>query len=744
MLWEHVFFCPFHTFKSILLKMYCKKQLMPKSLEQSSKQLKQFLYSQYFSDGFRITLGILLPSIICYHFNYIEVGITLSLGALGTSIPDNPGPPEHRRNAMLITIGLSFLMAISTGLLTYYPWVLALFIGVSCFLLSMLNIFGARAAAVGVSVLVVMVLGIDTQLTWQQTFLYATFLLGGGIWYFLLSIISQGLLPYRAAEQTLGECILEVAAFMRIKAEFYNEDSVIDENYKKTLNQQVIINQQQQNVRDILFRTRKLLNDTSLNGRKLVLTFVDLVDLYEQINATHYKYESIRLTFADKGILELFHKVIIKLAEELEHIGEGIHNHQKIRVKHDFLLDLTLIKSKIDTTEREGVNVLVLKRILINLRNIAYRVNRMHDYQHKANELSILRSKDLTRFVDRQLIDWNLFRANLSLTSNHCRHAARVAIVCLLAYVFTLTVSEGPHSYWILLTIIVILKPGYSLTKQRNIERIIGTVIGGIIGLGVLTFFPTDAARFGFLVLFMLLTFSFIRIKYVVSVLFMTPYILIVFSFTTSYNDSTVAWERIIDTFIGAGAAILGSYFVFPSWESYQLKTAVVDTLKSNVNYLKKMVERSSQNQESQSAYRLSRKASYVSSANLTTAFQRMLSEPKSKQTQADLLYRLVVLNNQLNSYLATLSYQLEANENLSDDQLKQLRSIWFVLKETYEKITCKELLFKLSRNTSLTENDLVQNDFLREIHQTSVNIRKTALELIQLNTHSLKIHTNT
>lgn len=717
---------------------------MPNSLEQSSKQLKQFLYSQYFSDGFRITLGILLPSIICYHFNYIEVGITLSLGALGTSIPDNPGPPEHRRNAMLITIGLSFLMAISTGLLTSYPWVLALFIGVSCFLLSMLNIFGARAAAVGVSVLVVMVLGIDTQLTWQQTFLYATFILAGGIWYFLLSIISQGLLPYRAAEQTLGECILEVAAFMRIKAEFYNEDSVIDENYKKTLNQQVIINQQQQNVRDILFRTRKLLNDTSLNGRKLVLTFVDLVDLYEQINATHYKYESIRLTFADKGILELFHKVIIKLAEELEHIGEGIHNHQKIRVKHDFLLDLTLIKSKIDTTEREGVNVLVLKRILINLRNIAYRVNRMHDYQHKANELSLSRSKDLTRFVDRQLIDWNLFRANLSLTSNHFRHAARVAIVCLLAYVFTLTISEGPHSYWILLTIIVILKPGYSLTKQRNIERIIGTVIGGIIGLGVLTFFPTDAARFGFLVLFMLLTFSFIRIKYVVSVLFMTPYILIVFSFTTSYNDATVAWERIIDTFIGAGAAILGSYFVFPSWESYQLKTAVVDTLKSNVNYLTKMVERSSQNQESQSAYRLSRKASYVSSANLTTAFQRMLSEPKSKQTQADLLYRLVVLNNQLTSYLATLSFQLEANENLSDDQLKQLRSIWFVLKETYEKITCKELLFQLSRYTSPTENDLVQNDFLREIHQTSVNIRKTALELIQLNTHSLKIPTNT
>lgn len=704
---------------------------MSGSIEQSSKQLKQFLYSQYFSDGFRITLGILLPSIICYHFNHIEIGITLSLGALGTSIPDNPGPPDHRRNAMLITIGLSFIMAIATGLLAPYPAALAILIGVSCFLLSMLNVFGARAAAVGVSVLVVMVLGIDTHLTWRETFLYASFILAGGVWYFLLSIISQGLLPYRAAEQTLGECIFEVASFMRIKAAFYGEQTDIDETYKKILNQQVVVNQQQQNVRDILFRTRKLLRDTSPNGRKLVLTFVDLVDLYEQINATHHKYERIREQFAASGILSHFHNMIIQLATELENIGAGLHNHQPITLRYDFLPRLTLLKNKVDEAEKNGENVLALKRILINLRNIAYRLNRMYEYQQKAKALPEARSRDLTRFVDRQMIDWSLFRANLSLSSNHFRHAARVAIVCVVAFLFTLIVSEGPHSYWILLTILVILKPGYSLTKQRNIERIIGTVIGGIIGLAVLTFFPSDTTRFGFLVLFMLLTFSFIRIKYVVSVLFMTPYILIVFSFTTNYNDATVAWERIIDTLIGAGAAILGSYFVFPSWESYQLKTAVVDMLKSNVQYLTKIVERNASNHESQSAYRLARKASYVYSANLTTAFQRMLSEPKSKQTQAATLYRLVVLNNQLTSYLATLSYQLESNSSLSAEELKQLRSIWFVLKETYEKVSGSTLTYTLTAATLGQEQEWLQQDFLREIHQTAIHIRKTALELI-------------
>ena len=36
------------------------------------------------------------------------------------------------------------------------------------------------------------------------------------------------------------------------------------------------------------------------------------------------------------------------------------------------------------------------------------------------------------------------------------------------------------HSYWILLTIVVILKPNFSMTKQRYNDRLIGTLIGCI------------------------------------------------------------------------------------------------------------------------------------------------------------------------------------------------------------------------------------------------------------------------
>ncbi len=702
---------------------------MSNLLEQSSKQVKQFLLSQYFSDGFRITAGMVIPFIVATRLGFAQAGVALSLGALSVSIPDHPGPPDHRRNAMLITLALSTAIAFATGFVSHYSWATAILITISCFIFSMLNIFGARAAAIGVSVLVIMVLGIDSNHTLEQTLEYSGYLFVGGSWYLLLSILTQQLLPHRPAEQALGECIMEVAAFMKLKAAFYNEDENPDSIYQKLLEQQVTVNQHQENVRELLFRTRKLLRDTSPTGRKLLLTFVDLIDVYEQSHATHYRYKDIRKQYEGLEILSYFHLLIEQLAEELEHIGEGFHNHQRVHPIHEFIPRLNVIKQKVDTIEATGVSVWVLKRILINLRNIASRIHRMYEYDSQPVDFPAHRSKELRKFVTPQLIDWKLFFANLSLSSNHFRHAARVAIVCLLAYVFTQTVSEGPHSYWILLTILVILKPGFSLTKQRNIERMVGTVAGGLIGLGVLTFFPGDTPRFIFLIVFMLLTFSFIRLKYVVGVLFMTPYILIVFSFTTSYSDLTVTWERIIDTFIGALAALIGSYFVFPSWESYQLKTAITNMLKANADYLQKVIVRNSSNPLSQSQYRLARKALYVNTAHLTTAFQRMLSEPKSKQTQADLLYRFVVLNHQFSSYLATLSYQLQTQEQLSEEQVKQLRAIWFTLHETYEKLSGQNNADEFTTTLTNIEHPWISNELLVEIHQTAHDIRKIALE---------------
>ena len=80
----------------------------------------------------------------------------------------------------------------------------------------------------------------------------------------------------------------------------------------------------------------------------------------------------------------------------------------------------------------------------------------------------------------------------------------RVSLVCVIGFIIAKLFALGHHSYWVLLTIIVILKPGFSFSKQRNYQRLIGTIAGGVIGVLILTFIPNKDAQFVFFIVFMM------------------------------------------------------------------------------------------------------------------------------------------------------------------------------------------------------------------------------------------------
>jgi uncharacterized membrane protein YccC len=54
--------------------------------------------------------------------------------------------------------------------------------------------------------------------------------------------------------------------------------------------------------------------------------------------------------------------------------------------------------------------------------------------------------------------------------------------------------------------------------------------------------------------------------------------------------------------------------------------------------------------------YKVARKEVYVATANLSSLFQRMFSEPKSKQFLIKELHQFTALNHLLSSYIATLA----------------------------------------------------------------------------------------
>ncbi|GAB3914784.1 FUSC family membrane protein [Larkinella knui] len=662
-------------------------------MKRQIREVRYFLFGQHFSDGLRITLAILIPSVVFYHFGQFETGLPISLGALWVSITDAPGPAVHRRNGMLAGNLVVVLVSLITGFIRMNVWLLGVEIALFSFFFSMFAIYGNRTTSVGTAGLLSMILMMDRELESAAVWRYGALVCAGGLWYMAISLTFSQLRPYRAAQQALGECIHEIAKFLMIKAEFYSIRTDLQDDYRKLVAQQAVVSEKQDAVRELLFKTRVIVKETTWTGRLLVLTFGDVVDLYEQIVAMYYDYALIRDRFATTGILDEISRLIRQLAIEMDYIGLAIQSNRPYKSRTDLIRHLERLKTKIDEIgkqDKEGSN-LVLKKILISLRNLNQRLNDIHTYSPTvlSEKPKNKEATEYSRFVSHQEIDPKLVINSLTLSSSIFRHSIRVTVACLVGFVVAKLIAYGHHGYWILLTASLILKPAFSLTKQRNYERIIGTVVGGLIGVSILVLIPNTTGLFWVMLFLMIGAYSFQRTNYIVMVILMTPYILILFRFL-GLGGINVAEERVLDTLIGCVIAFAASY-LFPRWESQQLKGLLRDVLDANRNYLRKLADSLSGKPLTLTDYKLARKEVYVSSANLSAAFQRMTSEPQSKQWHKSEIHEFVVLNHILSSNIATIaSARLTAERPAAvcpPDLLRPVKRSLTVLNESLKKL---------------------------------------------------------
>ena len=638
------------------------------------RSIQDFLLSTYFADGLRITFGVLCPSLILAQFGMLQYGMTLSLGALCASIVDTPGPIVHRRNAMLITTALIAMMSILVGLTNANVYFIGTLLFVLSFVFSMFFVYGLRSAAIGTAALLVMVLSIDDIRPWKEVLVFALLIFTGSIWYTLLSYFVYRIRPYRLVQQTLSDSIQEISEFLRAKAKFYHQNINYDENYADLLQLQVLVHEKQDAVREVLFKTREIVRESTPEGRFLLLVFVDMVDLFEQVMSTYYNYQQLHDQFDESGILVHYEAVIRKIAAELDEIAFALKTGGTPNQPTALIEDVSKLRKEITDLENKNIDgkyntlgIIALKNIEVNIENILSRVRTINGYFNKKEKKNLkTREIDVERFITRQPIDLKILLENLTFSSSIFRHSLRVAIVMLIGFVVARMLNFS-HSYWILLTILVISKPGFSLTKKRNYERLIGTVAGAFIGMGILVYIQDKNTLFIILLFCMIGCYSFQRKNYVVSVLFMTPYILVLFDFL-GMGGLSVARERIYDTLIGSGIALLASYSLFPNWEHQKLKEAMLDTLKANMNYFEQVTFLYADQVHNLTNYKVARKEVYVTTANLASLFQRMFSEPKSKQLLMTELHQFTALNHLLSSYVATLSLYNKEHSYLIKD----------------------------------------------------------------------------
>lgn len=644
-----------------------------------TKEISHFFFSQYFAEGLKITLGCIVPVLICVSFGQMQAGTLISFGALLVGLSDTPGAPSHRRLGMISTAALTLLTYIIIVNINFSLSLTTITIALLSFIFSMFAVFNARAATVGSMCVLMMLFSVREELRPEDIWIHLAYIATGGAWYMLISMSMIQIRPYRIAQQELSESIRQVADYIRLKGKFYDPRVNIDDNYLKLIDKQVEVNTHQQSLRDILFQSKRSIKDTTKIGRYLTLVFTDIIDLFELSMTTQYDYHAIRHSYGHSDLLPKIKHVLYKIANEMDNMAYGLNANRIPKPLFNFDADIESLRRAVEEIEKEGINTIPLKKIIINIRTMVKSLDSIYGYGlSKISQIPKQEIDSASQFITRDQIDWKKFKSNLSLESSVFRHALRMAIVLSMTYLVLNLINFNANGiYWVLLTIMVILKPGWGLTQERNVQRLLGTVIGGIIGAIIVLTIHDETILFVLLVFFFLTAYSLFRVNYIVAVLFMTPYVLIMLSFN-GQDSFDMAKERIFDTLLGGIIAFLSNYLIFPNWDSTQFRDNMRNLLIANYNYLTKALQMLNGEELTITDYKLARKEVYIASANMGSTFHRMLTEPKWRQKYTKEVNRFVILSHIFSSHVANFLVQVHEADNsvYNKEHVRLLRKI--------------------------------------------------------------------
>jgi uncharacterized membrane protein YccC len=642
------------------------------------KEIQKFATSQYWNSGVRITAGVLIPMLIMVHQGWLSLGIPFLWGALFVSLTDTPGPIRHRRNGMLAAITLNTCVVIITGFLYSHEILLLIKVLVFSFFLSLLGIYGVRAGAVGTLAIVVMLINMSPFRDHHDFLLDAILTAGGGIWYGIFSLTLYRLQPYRLVEQALGESLFQLADYIGARASFYKPGTDINACFNQVMQKQVEVLKIQNQLRELIFKTRLFVTDPSPKSRSIMMVFLESLDLFEESMHVYQDYRLLQQHTRHTDLLPKFYQTILKLEVEMDRIGLSVQAGISVKRMPDFTNELNELSSTLAEHKQNSSGTAVsqslhaLELTIENIRNVADRLCKLVLYTQMQMDVNpTLQEQDSEMLAasdpSSKPLKVSLLLENLTLRSNNFRYTIRLTLAMVIGYVVSMFFAVS-HTYWVLLTIVTILKPVYNVTRRRNIQRVFGTLGGVLVASIILYLVSNNTVLLILLIISMLMAYSFLRINYLGFVIFLTTYIIITFHFLNPVEFKNLIGERLIDTLIGSLIAALAARFIFPVWKHENIKSAMQEILAANRTYFSAAWHQLMTHSNENHGYTRARTDAIIALTNLSDNFQQMLAEPGQGKVSSH-IHQFVIASHALTSRISALSSK--DLKNIPQDTLK-------------------------------------------------------------------------
>jgi uncharacterized membrane protein YccC len=214
--------------------------------------------------------------------------------------------------------------------------------------------------------------------------------------------------------------------------------------------------------------------------------------------------------------------------------------------------------------------------------------------------------------------------ANLSWRSATLRHAARTALVVSAALAATL-VWHGPYTHWLTITLVLVMQPFFAMTWQRSLERVGGTLLGGLVAGALSALLQTRLHVAGMLPILGALALAVRQVSYGVYIAVYTPTVIfLVESFHPGESQLHIALARAGFTILGGLIAVAANALLWPSWEPDQVREDLQTAIAAHAAYAADVLGGAAD-----AVHARTRRAAGLASNNLEASLARAMQEPR-------------------------------------------------------------------------------------------------------------------
>ncbi|TOM34807.1 TIGR01666 family membrane protein [Vibrio parahaemolyticus] len=596
-------------------------------------------------------LGVVIPA---WYFGQNTLITPLILGVIAAALAESDDSFMGRIKALILTFICFAVAAFSIEILFHTPWLFATGLFISTFGFIMLGAIGPKYASIAFGSLLIAIytmLGAhESTNIWFQPLL----LLTGAAWYYFMSMIWQMFWPLQPVQLSLANVFLALANYLDAKAKLFHPVTNLAPQPMRIeaarLNAATVT---ALNACKATLLTRSKRGHVDGPSDRFLNIYFIAQDIHERVSSSHYRYQDLATEFERSDVLFRFKYLLETQAQACRDIAQAIQLGNEYTHTDESILALAELQNSLAYLEEQQQGH--WKRLLMQL---TYLFNNLATVEKQLNNIN---NPDAERLEEDTLADtnphtlkamWQRISANLRKDSMLFRHALRMSIALTIGYGI-IQLFDIDRGYWILLTTLFVCQPNYSATRQKLTARVIGTLAGLLIGVPLLTFFPSQESQLVFIVISGVMFFAFRMNNYGYATGFIT--LLVLFLFNQLGEGYAVVLPRLADTLIGCALAVAAVMFILPDWQSRRLHKVMSDAIDANKQYLDQIIGQYRIGKKDNLSYRIARRQAHNNDATLTSAISTMLAEPGKYRAAVDESFRFLTLNHAMLSYISAL-----------------------------------------------------------------------------------------